>query len=63
MTDIPAEVNACNLCDSVHYLQWVDCKLLEFGMFPVGVAVGILGLLIAWLWPEICNKIGKKRHA
>ena len=39
-------------------LQVLDRWLLDdLGMFPVGIAIGILGLFITWLWSDIWDKV------
>lgn len=42
----------------VSELQVLDRWLLDdLGMFPVGIAIGILGLFITWLWSDIWDKV------
>lgn len=43
--------------DVVSYLQWLDRQLIEWGMFPTTTAIGLIGLFITWLWPDIWDKI------
>lgn len=44
-------------------LRWVDKQALALGFFPLGLAVGLIGLTATWFWPQIWAQLSGRARA